>query len=152
MNDGRCTLWCGSHRGHRARREIAFLFVSMNDGGCTLWCGARGDTEGTERHGRLSTVYIYRLCLSAVEESPLPIHFLHYFTLPTLYFRLHMARTEDAETSMPCTGRRCSSAAARVAACCDNTTKIYTKNHPLQQRLLQGVVLHATRYDLATGK
>jgi hypothetical protein len=42
MNDGGCTLWCGSHRGHRGRREIAFLFVSMNDGGCTLWCGARG--------------------------------------------------------------------------------------------------------------
>ena len=63
-----------------------------------------------------------------------------------------MARTEDAERSMPCTERRYCSAAARVAACCDDTTKIYTKNPPLQQRLLQGVVLHATRYDLATGK
>jgi len=26
------------------------------------------------------------------------------------------------------------------------------KKHPLQQQLLQGVFLHAPRYDLATGK
>jgi hypothetical protein len=69
----------------------------MNDGECELWCGSHRDAEGTERHGRLSTMYIYRLCLSAVEESDLPIHFLHYFTLLTLYFRLHMARTEGTE-------------------------------------------------------
>ena len=47
MNDCGCEMCCGSHRGHRGRREIAFSFVPMNDGECELWCGSRGDAEGT---------------------------------------------------------------------------------------------------------
>jgi hypothetical protein len=95
--------------------------------------GSRGDAEHAERHGRLSTVYIYRLCLSAVEESPLPIHFLHYFTLPTLYFRLHMdhAETRRRGEIHACTwSRRSRRVVVEVATGCGSTTKIHTKNYP----------------------